>query len=88
MGKVRKGVSAYISAKNLNIYRNRKAAARRWMQQMLVVNPQYELELTLEEAVSKSVSNPEIRRHELMVRMRGFRITSYNVCYTKLLRSG
>lgn len=82
MGKVRKGVSAYISAKNMNIYRNRKAAARRWMQQMLVVNPQYELELTLEEAVSKSVSNPEIRRHELMVRMRGFEDTAAEIGYT------
>lgn len=62
--------------------RNRKAAARRWMQQMLVVNPQYELELTLEEAVSKSVSNPEIRRHELMVRMRGFEDTAAEMSYT------
>ena len=72
MGKVRRGVSPYISFKNLNIYRNRKAAARKWMQNMLVVNQEHGLELSLEEAVAKSVSNPEIRRHELMVRMRGF----------------
>ncbi len=72
MGKVRRGVSPYISFKNLNIYRNRKLAARKWMQQMLVVNPEHEIEMSLEEAVSKSVSNPELRRHELMVRMRGF----------------
>ena len=39
---------------------------------MLVVNPDHGLEITLEEAVKSSVSNHENRRHELMVRMRGF----------------
>lgn len=72
IGKVRRGVSPYLSFKNLNIYRQRKAAAKRWMQQMMVVNQEFGLELSLEEAVAKSVSNPLLRRHELMVRMRGF----------------
>lgn len=72
MGNVRRGVSAYLSFKNLNIYRQRKSAAKKWMQQMLVVNPDHGLEITLEEAVKSSVSNHENRRHELMVRMRGF----------------
>ena len=71
-GKVRRGVSPYISNRNLNIYRTRKAAAKRWMQQMLVVNPEYQIEISLEDAVNSSVSNPKNRRHELMVRMRGF----------------
>ena len=71
-GKVRRGVSPYISNKNLSIYRNRKVAAKRWMQQMMVVNPDHQIEISLEDAVNASVSNPENRRHELMVRMRGF----------------
>ena len=84
MGKVRRGVSAYISHKNLKIYRQRKAAAKRWMQQMLVVNPEFGIELTLEEAVSKSTSNPLLRRHELMVRMRGFEDMAAEMDYTGL----
>lgn len=71
-GKVRRGVSPYISNRNLRIYRTRKAAAKRWMQQMMVVNPDHQLEISLEDAVNSSVSNPANRRHELMVRMRGF----------------
>ena len=82
MGKVRRGVSPYISFKNLNIFRNRKLAARKWMQQMLVVNPDHQIEMSLEEAVAKSVSNPKLRRHELMVRMRGFEDTAAEMGYT------
>lgn len=84
MGKVRRGVSPYISNKNLTIYRQRKAAARRWMQQMMVVNHDHQIEISLEEAISKSVSNPQLRRHELMVRMRGFEDTAAELGYTGL----
>lgn len=71
-GKVRKGVSAYLSHANLKIYRQRRAAAMRWAQEMLVVNEEHGLEISLAEAIASSVANPEIRRHELMTRMRGF----------------
>lgn len=84
MGKVRRGVSPYISNKNLTIYRQRKAAARRWMQQMMVVNHDHQIEISLEEAISKSVSNPQLRRHELMVRMRGFEDTAAELGHTGL----
>ncbi len=84
MGKVRRGVSPYISNKNLTIYRQRKAAARRWMQQMMVVNHDHQIEISLEEAISKSVSNPQLRRHELMVRMRGFEDAAAELGHTGL----
>lgn len=72
LGKTRKGASAYLSYANLQIHRQRKTAAALWMRDMLVVNEQHGLELSLLEAVNSSVANPEIRRHELMCRMRGF----------------
>lgn len=72
LGKTRKGASAYLSYANLQIHRQRKTAAAMWMRDMLVVNEQHGLELSLLEAVNASVANPEIRRHELMCRMRGF----------------
>jgi hypothetical protein len=72
LGKTRKGASAYLSHANLQIHRQRKTAAALWMRDMLVVNEQHGLELSLLEAVNSSVANPEIRRHELMCRMRGF----------------
>ncbi|GHA05415.1 replication endonuclease [Oceanisphaera arctica] len=72
VGRVRKGVSAYVSHSALQDYRARKDAAALWLQTMYAINPELELEIPLAEAVASSISNPEIRRHELMVRMRGF----------------
>lgn len=71
-GKVRAGVSAYVSYQCLKAYQQRKQAAAAWLNQMLVVNEAQGLELSLAEAVAASVANPENRRAELMVRMRGF----------------
>jgi len=72
VGKVRKGVSAYMSDANLKIHRQRKTAAAIWMRDMLVVNETHGFEISLEQAILAGVANPAIRRHELMVRMRGF----------------
>ncbi|WP_330959046.1 replication endonuclease [Photobacterium sp. 53610] len=71
-GKVRKGVSAYLSRIGLREYKERKLASRRALAQMIAKNELTGEEIALIEAVDASVSNPEIRRHELMVRMRGF----------------
>ncbi|WP_318515002.1 replication endonuclease [Photobacterium leiognathi] len=71
-GKVRKGVSAYLSRAALREYRGRKAANLRALSNMIAKNEITGEEISLLEAVQASVSNPEIRRHELMVRMRGF----------------
>ncbi|QYK02427.1 replication endonuclease [Shewanella psychrotolerans] len=71
-GKVRAGVSPYVSTHALKEFKNRKAAAKAWLNEMTVVNETHGLEISLADAVAASVANPEVRRAELMVRMRGF----------------
>ncbi|NRB24058.1 replication endonuclease [Shewanella sp.] len=71
-GKVRAGVSAYVSHHCLKDYKQRKLAAAAWLKEMQVVNEELGLEMSLADAVAASVANPENRRAELMVRMRGF----------------
>lgn len=71
-GQVRKGVSPYASAHAVREFTQRKAAQRAWMENMSAVNEELGQEIDLVDAVMGSVANPEIRRHELMVRMRGF----------------
>ncbi|WP_162618008.1 replication endonuclease [Shewanella halifaxensis] len=72
MGKVRAGVSPYASAKAVKEFKQRKAAAAAWLNEMVVANEDLGLEISLADAVAASVANPEVRRAELMVRMRGF----------------
>lgn len=72
VGRVRRGVSAYVSQSALNDYRQRKEANAAWLQTMYAINPELELEIPLAEAVASSISNPDIRRHELMARSGGF----------------
>ncbi|QTL92309.1 replication endonuclease [Aeromonas jandaei] len=71
-GQVRKGVSPYASAHAVREFTQRKAAQRAWMESMSAVNEELGQEIDLADAIMGSVANPEIRRHELMVRMRGF----------------
>ncbi|HIC8863458.1 TPA: replication endonuclease, partial [Aeromonas hydrophila] len=71
-GQVRKGVSPYASAHAVREFTQRKAAQRAWMAGMSAVNEELGQEIDLADAIMASVANPEIRRHELMVRMRGF----------------
>lgn len=71
-GQVRKGVSPYASAHAVREFTQRKAAQQAWMASMSAVNKDLGQEIDLVDAVMGSVANPEIRRHELMVRMRGF----------------
>lgn len=71
-GQVRKGVSPYASAHAVREFTQRKAAQQAWMAGMSAVNEELGQEIDLSDAIMASVANPEIRRHELMVRMRGF----------------
>lgn len=71
-GQVRKGVSPYASAHAVREFTQRKAAQQAWMAGMSAVNEELGQEIDLVDAVMGSVASPEIRRHELMVRMRGF----------------
>lgn len=72
VGKVRSGVSPYVSNHAYKQYQARKRANAAWLNSMMVVNEEHGIELTLADAVAASIANPEVRRAELMVRMRGF----------------
>ncbi|OOE45105.1 replication endonuclease [Salinivibrio kushneri] len=71
-GKVRKGVSPYLSQAALREYRERRTANEHALKDMMAENEWLGKEILLWDAVQASVSNPEIRRTELMVRMAGF----------------
>lgn len=71
-GFVRRGVSPYVSNAAAMEFRAKKTAQAKWLAGMSVINEEHGLELSLAEAHAASVSNPEVRRVELMVRMRGF----------------
>lgn len=68
-----------IYASTPNVYRRRtqKARNRRLMSELKATN-QIDQEFTLQELIDTSVSNPEIRRAELMVRLRGFETVANN----------
>nr|WP_320126315.1 replication endonuclease [uncultured Shewanella sp.] len=72
VGKVRGGVSPYVSHHAFKQYKARKRANAAWLNSMMVVNEEHGIELSLADAVAASIANPEVRRAELMVRMRGF----------------
>lgn len=72
LGKVRKGVSAYVSSQGLQAFVERQRMAATWLKDMEAYNAQDDITISLEEAVKASVANPENRRHELIVRARGF----------------
>lgn len=72
LGKVRKGVSAYVSSQGLQAFIERQRMAAAWLKDMEAYNAQDDIIISLEEAVKASIANPENRRHELIVRARGF----------------
>lgn len=72
LGKVRKGVSAYVSSQGLQAFVERQRMAAAWLKDMEAYNAQDGITISLEEAVKASIANPENRRHELVVRARGF----------------
>ncbi|MCJ8215432.1 replication endonuclease [Aeromonas veronii] len=71
-GQVRKGVSPYASHHARREHMARKTAQYHWAESRKVVNEELGQECDLLEAMMASVSNPMVRRCELMVRMRGF----------------
>ncbi|HFK2923989.1 TPA: replication endonuclease [Aeromonas hydrophila] len=72
LGKVRKGVSAYVSSQGLQAFIERQRMAASWLKDMEAYNAQDDIIISLEDAVKASIANPENRRHELIVRARGF----------------
>ncbi|WP_421196107.1 replication endonuclease [Aeromonas enteropelogenes] len=72
LGKVRKGVSAFVSNATIKVVRERKRAMMRWLAESEVVNEQYDLVVSMKDCWEASNANPVNRRNEMMVRARGF----------------
>lgn len=72
LGKVRKGVSAYVSNVTMKVVRERKRAMMRWLAKSEVMNEQHDLVISMKDCWEASNANPVNRRNEMMVRMRGF----------------
>lgn len=72
LGKVRKGVSAYVSNATMKVVRERKRAMMRWLADSEVMNAQYDLVISMKDCWEASNANPVNRRNEMMVRARGF----------------
>jgi hypothetical protein len=70
MGLVRKGGQLYVSDETLERHRGQKARNRALLETLVAVNEAGQ-EYTLQELADLSVSNPKLRRHELMTRIRG-----------------
>jgi len=71
-GKVRKGVAPYLSRVALREFRDQKIANKKALANMIAKNELTGEEIEMLKIQERSISNPKIRRHELMVRMRGF----------------
>ncbi|WP_404836458.1 replication endonuclease [Aeromonas media] len=72
LGKVRKGVSAYVSNATMKVVRERKRAMMRWLAESEVMNEQHDLVISMKDCWEASNANPVNRRNEMMVRARGF----------------
>ena len=71
IGAVRRGRGIYCSDEAVRARRAQRSKNRRILEELVAVNDLGQ-ELGLDELVAASVSNPEIRRGELMARMAGF----------------
>ena len=77
VGQVQKKASPYVSYQTLQRWKEQKRKNREFFKQMELVNVDDDSErIGLDEMFYKTVSNPSVRRCELMVRMRGFEETA------------
>lgn len=70
-GKVNSRKGKYVSDDGLTRFRNQKRRNRRVLENTIATN-ELGQEFTLQELSDKNVSNPELRRNELMTRVAGF----------------
>lgn len=71
MGQVNKKVSAYASYDAVREFKGSKRSQADWVNSMQLENEEGH-QISLHDVFKGSVSNPEIRRIELMVRLRGY----------------
>ena len=72
LGLVNKKNSPYASLQAVNEFRYAKKSQQEWLDSMQLESEDGETVFDLAEVFKRSVSNPEIRRIELMVRIRGY----------------
>jgi len=72
LGLVNKKNSPYASLQAVNEFRYAKKSQQEWLDSMQLESEDGETIFDLAEVFKRSVSNPEIRRVELMVRIRGY----------------
>jgi len=70
-GRVRKGVSNYLSEIGIREFRSRRKASDAALKRLVARNEETGEEINLFEVVNRSVANRAIRRAELMTRLRG-----------------
>ncbi|WP_297931151.1 replication endonuclease [uncultured Aggregatibacter sp.] len=73
VGQVQAKASPYASREAIAEWKTQKRKNRQYIKQMVLINEDDQEEIiALDEMFYKTVSNPAVRRCELMVRMRGF----------------
>lgn len=72
LGLVNKAKSPYASLQAVNEFKYAKKSQQEWLDSMQLESEDGETTLDLAEVFKGSVSNPELRRIELMVRIRGY----------------
>jgi hypothetical protein len=71
-GRVHKGASRYLSVHGVKDFRARKVNAQLAMSQLIALNNETGQEMEMLDVIKGSIANPDIRRQELMCRLRGF----------------
>lgn len=71
LGAVRKGADIYASESAVRLRADQQRRMRQFLKACVAVNEQGEV-LSLEQVAEKSLSNPGLRRGELMARIKGF----------------
>lgn len=71
LGAVRKGADIYASESAVRLRADQQRRMRRFLENCIAVNEQGEA-ISLEQLAEKSLSNPGLRRGELMARIKGF----------------
>lgn len=70
-GRVHKGASHYLSSNGLNNFRTKKINAHLAMSKLIALNNETGQEIEMLDVIRGSVANPDLRRKELMCRLRG-----------------
>ncbi|NUF27029.1 replication endonuclease [Gilliamella sp. ESL0254] len=82
VGQVQKKATPYASQSCQSEWKEQKRRNKKYLEQMAIENQETGEQIALDLQVYKSISNPAIRRAELMTRMRGFEDLADEMGYT------